>query len=128
MEDDDNMFRFDYSREFLKWTLSPPGQFEDWLVGVRVTKTKKLVGFISGIPVHMRVHTLSLRSLACSIILLSALSLSPPLPALTQVQQKDTIVMTEINFLCVNKKLRAKRLAPVLIKEITRRVNIRGIW
>jgi len=36
--------------------------------------------------------------------------------------------MVEINFLCVHKKLRSKRLAPVLIKEITRRVNLRDIW
>ena len=34
----------------------------------------------------------------------------------------------EINFLCVHKKLRHKRLAPVLIKEITRRVNLCDIW
>lgn len=31
---------------------------------------------------------------------------------------------SEINFLCVHKKLRGKRLAPVLIKEITRRCYI----
>ena len=36
--------------------------------------------------------------------------------------------MVEINFLCVHKKLRSKRLAPVLIREITRRVNIQGIF
>jgi len=36
--------------------------------------------------------------------------------------------MAEINFLCVNKKLRSKRLAPVLIKEVTRRINLRSIW
>lgn len=36
--------------------------------------------------------------------------------------------MAEINFLCVHKKLRTKRLAPVLIKEITRRVNLTGVW
>ena len=36
--------------------------------------------------------------------------------------------MVEINFLCVHKKLRSKRLAPVLIKEITRRVNCNGIF
>ena len=36
--------------------------------------------------------------------------------------------MVEINFLCVHKKLRSKRLAPVLIKEITRRVNCEGIF
>jgi len=38
------------------------------------------------------------------------------------------IEMVEINFLCVHKKLRDKRLAPVLIKEITRRVNLQNIW
>ena len=37
-------------------------------------------------------------------------------------------VMAEINFLCIHKKLRSKRLAPVLIKEITRKVNLRGVW
>lgn len=36
--------------------------------------------------------------------------------------------MVEINFLCVHKKLRSKRLAPVLIREITRRVNCKGIF
>lgn len=36
--------------------------------------------------------------------------------------------MAEINYLCVHKKLRSKRLAPVLIKEITRRVNLTNVW
>jgi glycylpeptide N-tetradecanoyltransferase len=36
--------------------------------------------------------------------------------------------MCEINFLCIHKKLRSKRLAPVLIKEVTRRVNLEGIF
>jgi glycylpeptide N-tetradecanoyltransferase len=36
--------------------------------------------------------------------------------------------MAEINFLCVHNKLRKHRLAPVLIKEITRRVNLLNIW
>lgn len=36
--------------------------------------------------------------------------------------------MVEINFLCVHKKLRSKRMAPVLIREITRRVNLEGIF
>jgi glycylpeptide N-tetradecanoyltransferase len=34
----------------------------------------------------------------------------------------------EINFLCVHKKLRGKRLAPVLIKEVTRRCHLVGIF
>lgn len=36
--------------------------------------------------------------------------------------------MAEVNFLCVHKKLRDKRLAPMLIKEITRRVNVTNRW
>ena len=38
------------------------------------------------------------------------------------------VLMAEINFLCVHKSLRTKRLAPVLIREVTRRVNRRNIW
>ena len=41
---------------------------------------------------------------------------------------ESSIKTVEINFLCVHKKLRAKRLAPVLIKEVTRRVNRSGVW
>lgn len=36
--------------------------------------------------------------------------------------------MVEVNFLCVHKKLRFKRVAPVLIKEITRQVHKQGIF
>ena len=38
------------------------------------------------------------------------------------------ILMAEINFLCAHKQLRANRIAPVLIREITRRVNRHNIW
>lgn len=41
---------------------------------------------------------------------------------------KKSVKVVEINFLCVHKKLRSKRLAPVLIREITRRVNLTGIF
>jgi len=39
-----------------------------------------------------------------------------------------TFTSAEVNFLCVHKKLRSKRLAPVLIKEVTRRVNLTNVW
>ena len=35
---------------------------------------------------------------------------------------------SEVNFLCVHKKLRSKRLAPVLIKEVTRQCNLKGVF
>ena len=102
VEDDDNMFRFAYSREFLRWALMAPGYKTSWMCGVRATpqepgKKGKLVAFISAIPVTMTVTS-------------------------------SSVSMVEINFLCVHKKLRQKRLAPVMIKEITRRVNLCGIW
>ncbi|KAJ3037314.1 Glycylpeptide N-tetradecanoyltransferase 2 [Rhizophlyctis rosea] len=97
VEDDDAMFRFDYSAEFLKWALKPPGWKKVWHIGVRVSKNRKLVAFISGIPADLRIVD-------------------------------HTQLLVEINFLCVHKKLRSKRLAPVMIKEVTRRVNLEGIF
>jgi glycylpeptide N-tetradecanoyltransferase len=97
VEDDENMFRFDYSKAFLQWALKPPGWMQKWHVGVRAGSSGRLVSFISAIPCHIRVYEKTLR-------------------------------MVEINFLCVHKKLRSKRVAPVLIKEITRRVNQEGIF
>ena len=47
-------YRFDYSPEFLAWALKPPGYLKEWHCGVRVTKSNKLVGFISAVPAHMR--------------------------------------------------------------------------
>ena len=97
VEDDDNMFRFDYSVKFLQWALLAPGYKDDWLFGVRGGKKNKLFGFISAIPVHMNINGKKLE-------------------------------MAEVNFLCVHKSLRDKRLAPTLIKEVTRRVNRCNIW
>ncbi|XP_072269522.1 glycylpeptide N-tetradecanoyltransferase 2 [Pyxicephalus adspersus] len=97
VEDDDNMFRFDYSPEFLQWALRPPGWLSQWHCGVRVSSNKKLVGFISAVPANIRIYD-------------------------------NVKKMVEVNFLCVHKKLRSKRVAPVLIREITRRVNLEGIF
>ena len=97
VEDDGGNFRFNYSKEFLEWALSPPDYKTNWLVGVRGGKANKLFGFISGIPVKI-----------C-----------------TNGVERE---MAEINFLCVHKQLRQVRLAPVLIREITRRVNTCNIW
>lgn len=99
VEDHDSTFRFKYSHEFFRWALKPPGWKRDWHVGVRVKKLKKLVAFIAAVPVTLKLNS-----------------------------SKTVISSVEINFLCIHKKLRAKRLAPVLIQEITRRVNREDIW
>jgi len=36
--------------------LQPPGWTRDWHIGVRVIKSKKLIGFISGVPANIRVY------------------------------------------------------------------------
>ncbi|CAM0882335.1 unnamed protein product [Alopecurus aequalis] len=97
VEDDENMFRFNYSPAFLRWALRPPSFFRAWHIGVRAKESKKLVAFISGVPARIRARD-------------------------------DVVRMAEINFLCVHKKLRSKRLAPVLIREVTRRVHQENIW
>lgn len=101
VEDEDAMFRFDYSPQFLRWALQPPGWRQEWHCGVRVQKSKKLVGFIGATPAEIKIAA---------------------------GEDNKTIKMVEINFLCVHKKLRSKRMAPVLIREITRRVNLLGIF
>lgn len=113
VEDTDSMFRFNYSKEFLRWALAPPGYIHDWHVGVRKKDSKKLLAFISGIPMTMRMGT--------------------PKSLITKENEgeehyQEPREICEINFLCVHKVLRDKRMAPILIKEVTRRVNLRNIW
>lgn len=56
VEDEDNTFRFDYSREFLRWALTPPGYQPKWLVGVRDEKSNELIASITGVPVHVHIE------------------------------------------------------------------------
>ena len=95
--DSSETFRFRYTPAFIKWALTPPGYYKEWIIGMRVKANQKLVGFISGIPIKTCIE--------------------------------DKVMNTaEINFLCVHSKLRTKRMAPVLIKEVTRRINLKGVW
>ena len=55
VEDSEHTFRFEYSVEFIKWALLVPGYHQEWHVGVRASKTKKLLAFISGTPVKAQV-------------------------------------------------------------------------
>ncbi|KAK5090381.1 glycylpeptide N-tetradecanoyltransferase [Lithohypha guttulata] len=98
VEDDKAMFRFSYSKTFLDWALKAPGWRKVWHVGVRAQGKSRL--------------------LVASIF---------GIP--TKLRVRDKLVdVVEINYLCIHKKLRSKRLAPVLIKEITRRCNLEGIY
>ncbi|KAE9968613.1 hypothetical protein EG328_007355 [Venturia inaequalis] len=98
VEDKEAMFRFHYTASFFNWALKAPGWKKDWHVGIRgKQEPRKLVAFISGIPVDLRVR-------------------------------KNTFKSSEVNFLCIHKQLRAKRLTPILIKEITRRCYLAGTY
>ncbi|KAI2638350.1 Glycylpeptide N-tetradecanoyltransferase [Xylaria nigripes] len=97
VEDDEAMFRFNYSTSILKWAMMPPGWKKQWHRGVRASQSKRLVAFIAAIPVELRIRDKVLHA-------------------------------SEVNFLCIHKKLRSKRLAPVLIKEITRLCNLEGVF
>ena len=77
--------------------LKSPGWQKEWHIGIRATTSRKLVAFISAVPITLRVRS---RDVKCA----------------------------EVNFLCVHKKLRSKRLAPLLIREVTRRIHLVGIW
>jgi glycylpeptide N-tetradecanoyltransferase len=76
-------FRFNYSKEFLRWALYPPGYKQEWHLSIRSDiGSRPIVGFISGIPVNICVRG-------------------------------ETIKMVEINFLCVHNKCRKCNLAPI---------------
>lgn len=105
IEDLSSTMRFAYSKEFLRWAMSLPGTDPSWLVGIRVKASNKLVAFISAVPIQLGIRN----------------------PGMDE-DKVDEVKSVEINFLCVHKKLRSKRLAPVLIKEITRRVNLTDTW
>ena len=77
----------------LEWALTYP----EWVIGVRVVKTKKLVACVTASPLTMAINA-------------------------------NIIKFASVDFLCVHKKLRSRRLTPVLIKEITRRINLKDVW
>ncbi|KAK1049086.1 glycylpeptide N-tetradecanoyltransferase [Friedmanniomyces endolithicus] len=104
VEDTDGSFRFNYSAKFLAWALKPPGYKRDWHIGVRTKATAE-----SGDKPGKLVAFIA------------------GVPATIKVRDA-TLHISEINFLTVHRKLRSKRLAPVLIKEVTRRCYQVGVY
>jgi len=90
----DETFRLTYSIETLKWASQTPG-YENR--GIRHNDTGELIGYISSVPIKVRV---------C----------------------KDVLNMVQINFLCVHPDYRDRGFAPILISEIKRIANTKGIW
>ncbi|KAG9737373.1 N-myristoyl transferase, partial [Aureobasidium melanogenum] len=101
VEDDEGFFRLNYSPEFLSWALQPPGWKNCWHIGVRTKGTSAKSGRLVAFVAGIPIK-LDVRG--------------------------NGIDAVEINFLTIHQKLRGKRLAPVLIKEITRRCYREGIY
>ncbi|KAK5676504.1 glycylpeptide N-tetradecanoyltransferase [Elasticomyces elasticus] len=106
VEDTDGSFRFNYSAKFLAWALKPPGYNKDWHIGIRASKSKSEGG--DGKPGKL-------------------VAFIAGVPAKLKVRGA-VLDISEINFLTVHRKLRSKRLAPVLIKEVTRRCYQVGVY
>lgn len=86
------MYGLEYSKEFLRWSLTPPGYNKNLHLGLlyKTSSSLFLVGFITGTKINVCV--------------------------------KDKVnELVGINYLSVHKKLRNKNIAPLLIKEISRR-------
>lgn len=116
VEDDSEAFRFRYSPQFLAWALRPPGHRPEWSIGVRASTTTATS------PSQQSNDNDTTKPKKGKL-----LGFISAVPATMGVSGKN-VPMVEINFLCVHKRLRSKRLAPLLIKEVTRRVNLQGIW
>ena len=91
--DCNNMYRLDYSKEFLKFGLKSPNYKDDLNLGLLYVTQESftIVGFISGSEITLNINK--------------------------DINLKSVV----INFLCVHTQLRNKNLAPLLIKEITKR-------
>lgn len=53
VEDVDEMFRFHYQPDFLKWAMRVPDAHPDWYLGVKRSSSENLVAFIAASPVHL---------------------------------------------------------------------------
>ncbi|XP_048468794.1 glycylpeptide N-tetradecanoyltransferase 2 isoform X3 [Rhincodon typus] len=132
VEDDDNMFRFDYSPQFLQWALRPPGWLPQWHCGVRVSSNRKLVGFISAIPANIRIYEtywhrslnprklveVKFSHLSRNMTLQRTMKLyrlpdTPKTTGLRPMEQKDIKRVQELLF----KYLKQFELAPVMSEE-----------
>ena len=90
-------YRLEYEEELVEHALTPPGYRREWHVVLREKKKGRIMATITAVPREMR------------------------------EKGGRVVVMAVINFLCVHQRLREKRLAPVLIREITRKIDKAGV-
>ncbi len=96
VEDCDNMFRLNYSKDFFEYLFQDPNHSRDYSLSI-INDNRDMVGYVLA-----KEHTVVIRN----------------------VEQR----VVSINFLCLKEEYRNKNIAPIIIKEITRVVNMKGIF
>lgn len=92
--DVNKMYRLDYSKEFIRWSWMSPDYNKELHLGVIYTNPNDNVSILVGVVIGT--------------------------PMNIKINNIDT-KLVGINFLCIHNELRNKQLAPLIIKEITRR-------
>lgn len=87
----------------------------------RFNYSEELLGWALGAPHTPKTWYLGIRRSSELVGFISAV------PACLRIYDKE-VKLVEINFLCVLKTLRAKKIAPILIQEITRLVHLTDRW
>jgi len=95
IEDQDCMFRFNYSKDFLSWALKPSGSHTTW--NLALLDDDRIIGFVSA-------------------------------KSLKYCVKYDILNCAEINFLCLHKNYRSKRLVPFMINELVRITGLCGVY
>jgi glycylpeptide N-tetradecanoyltransferase len=61
-------WRYAYSEDFLEWVLNGPGSDPEFLVGVRISSNRRIVGFMSGFPISVRMNDRTKRIVAADFL------------------------------------------------------------
>ncbi|KAH8890695.1 N-myristoyl transferase [Thozetella sp. PMI_491] len=68
VEDKDNMFRFNSSTAYLRWSLNLPGWRSDWQLGVRDSETSNLVASILATPIDVQIRKTTLHAVLVNFL------------------------------------------------------------
>jgi glycylpeptide N-tetradecanoyltransferase len=133
VEDDDASFRFQYSAEFLHWwvglSMASGCICRHGTQGSETARLSQGMAYWRACIVKQETSRVYLRRTYITpcpwpvsnrwsgLLLLRNLLIN-----------HSRFEASEINYLCVHKKLRSKRLAPVLIKEVTRQCHLKGVF
>ncbi|XP_045071492.1 glycylpeptide N-tetradecanoyltransferase 1 isoform X2 [Coregonus clupeaformis] len=113
MEEDDNTSRFDFSPEYLLW---PRTSLLRGLFSKFISLALCPPGWLPQWHFGVRVNT--------NQKLVGFIAAVPINIRIYDTEKR----MVQVHFLCVHKKLRSKRMTPVLIREVTRRVNLQRVY